>query len=228
MINRLSIRGNFSYGEILELQKKEFLKRVGCKKDGSPLPEDVVFFVEHLPVYTLGINGKREHVLMSADLLKEKGIEYYEIGRGGDVTYHGPGQITMYPIIDMERYRLGVKDYVWLLEETVIQTIREYGIKGGRIEGKTGVWIDINSPYERKISAIGIKCSRFVSMHGLALNVSSDLSAFGGIVPCGLTQGVTSISKELRQEINLNEVEEKLWVNFTGLLLPRILSRENS
>lgn len=228
MIDKISIRQTLKYEEVLNLQISEFTKRVECRKNGVTLPGDTVFFVEHFPVYTIGKHGKMSNLLLSAEEMDKKNIEWCKTGRGGDITYHGPGQLTVYPVIDLMRYHLGVKDYVHLLEETVIRTLKEFGIRGERIEGKTGVWIDAFTPKERKICAIGIKCSRHVSMHGFALNVGSDLKDFSGIVPCGLSAGVTSISKETGREVSLDEVEPVLWENLTYLLQLRIPSQGNS
>lgn len=219
MIEKLSIRQSLSYTEVLTLQTAEFEKRVECRKNGTPMPGDVVFFVEHKPVYTIGKHGDISHLLMPQNLLKERGIEFVEIGRGGDITYHGPGQLTVYPILDLQRYRLGVKDYVNLLEETVIRSLTDYGLSGCRIEGRTGVWLGKGTPKERKICAIGVKCSRYVTMHGFAFNVGSDMSAFSGIVPCGLSQGVTSLALEKEgQQFSLDDVESHLWRHLTELL----------
>lgn len=228
MIEKKSLRQEKSYKEVLELQLEEFNYRVQKRKEGIPMPGDIIFFVEHRPVLTIGKHGHHSNLLVSEQFLASHGIEFMELGRGGDITYHGPGQLTVYPILDMMRYHLGVKDYVWLLEEAVINTISNYGIKGDRIEGKTGVWLGKGTPHERKISAIGIKCSRFVSMHGLSLNVGPDLSGFSLINPCGLSQEVTSLSIESDLELSLDEVENLLWENLNRLLLPRILSQGNS
>lgn len=228
MIRKISIRQNSGYEEVLALQKTEFSKRVDCKKNGLSLPGDVVFFVEHKPVYTLGRHGDESHLLLMPEILKERNIEFFHLQRGGDITYHGPGQLTVYPILDLQRYHLGVKDYISLLEETVILTLAEYNLKAERIEGKTGVWICKNNGEQEKICAIGVYCSRYVSMHGFALNVGKDLSYFTGIIPCGLTQGVTSVSRELNREISLDEIEEKVWNNLRRLLLLRIPSQEIS
>ena len=225
---RKSIRGSLSYAEVLRLQTFEFDRRVECRKNDIPLPEDVVFFVEHRPVYTLGRHGHESNLLLPPDVLVAKGIEFFRTGRGGDITYHGPGQLTVYPVIDMMRCGLGVKDYVHLLEEAVISAVAKFGICGERIEGKTGVWIGKGTRCERKISAIGVRCSRHVSMHGLALNVGSDLTAFSGIVPCGLQAGVTSISIEAGREVTLQEAEDALWETLTRLLRSRIPSQGNS
>lgn len=218
MISSVVLPSNLSYRKILDIQEKEFNKRIECRRNGCPLPEDIILFAEHAPVYTLGFHGNLSHLLLTEEELKIKKIEYLKINRGGDITYHGPGQITVYPILDLLRLRLGVKDYVWLLEQSVIDTLEVFGIRGGRIEGKTGVWIGRNSLNERKISAIGIKCSRHISMHGLALNVSSDLSGFSGIIPCGLPSPVTSVSIEAGKEIQLEEVRKVLKKNLISLL----------
>ena len=216
------------YEEMLEIQTLEFERRVAFRKDGRLLPEDLILFVEHKPVYTLGRHGKVENLIADRTSLQENNISLYHIGRGGDITYHGPGQLTVYPILDMQRYRLGVKDYVDLLEEAVIRTIAEYGIRGERVEGATGVWIK-DERGERKISAIGVRCSRHVTMHGLALNISSDISGFTRINPCGFTdKGVTSISLERGTDTDFDEVVGKLKRNLTRLLQLRIASQENS
>lgn len=225
---KVSLRQQFSYEEVLNIQISEFERRIKLRKNNFLLPEDVVFFVEHRPVYTIGLHGDISHLLKSPDDLHNDNIEFAKIGRGGDITYHGPGQLTVYPIIDLQRLKLGVKEYVSILEEAVILTIESYGIKGERIEGKTGVWVGKGTLNERKICAIGIKCSRFVSMHGLALNISADLVPFSGIVPCGLPNEVTSISKEVGYEVSLDEVESKLWHSLKTLLQPHIPSQGNS
>ena len=198
------------------------------RKNGEPPIDDIVYFAEHQPVLTLGLHGDMEHLVVSEDLLKYQGVEFVKINRGGDITYHGPGQLTAYPIIDLLKYHLGVKEYVNLLEQAVIDTIAEFGITGDRIEGKTGVWIGKGTDRERKISAIGIKCSRFVTMHGVALNVGSDLSGFRYIVPCGLPQGVTSISTETGHEVGVDEVLPIFRYHLICLLQLRIPSPEIS
>ena len=215
------------YDRILEIQTAEFAKRVECRKTGLSLPDDVIFFVEHLPVLTLGKHGNSENLVVDKVSLEARGIGLFHIGRGGDITYHGPGQLTVYPIIDLIRYRMGVREYVSLLEEAVILTIKDYGIEGKRIEGATGVWIG-DAPGERKISAIGVRCSRSVTMHGLALNIGPDLSGFSLINPCGFKdKGVTSISNEIGEVVDFEEVVEKLKENLIRLLLQRIPSPEN-
>ena len=177
-----------------------------------------LLFVEHPHVYTLGKSGDEANMLISAIQLQAEHAEFVKVNRGGDITYHGPGQLVVYPIIDMANFGLGVKDYVDRLEEVVIRTIEEYGIKGERLEGATGVWIEAHTPRARKICAIGIRCSRFVTMHGFALNVNTDLNYFHYINPCGFRdKGVTSIAQELRREISLQEVKERVKYHFVDL-----------
>lgn len=156
-------------------------------------------------------------------MLSLKGIKLFEIERGGDVTYHGPGQLVVYPLIDLEAHHLGVKSYIHILEESVIRTIAHYGIKGERVEGATGVWIDAGTSHERKICAIGVKCSRFITMHGLALNVNTDLQQFSLINPCGfIDKGVTSIASEVGHPVNFKETARLLTDNLLKLLnLPK-------
>lgn len=177
-----------------------------------------LLFVEHPHVYTLGKSGDEANMLISAIQLQAEHAEFVKVNRGGDITYHGPGQLVVYPIIDMANFGLGVKDYVERLEEVVIRTIEEYGIKGERLEGATGVWIEAHTPRARKICAIGIRCSRFVTMHGFALNVNTDLNYFHYINPCGFRdKGVTSIAQELGREISLREVKERVKHHFVDL-----------
>ncbi|MDE6409795.1 MAG: lipoyl(octanoyl) transferase LipB [Muribaculaceae bacterium] len=166
---------------------------------------------EHLPVYTLGFHGKASNMLLNEEELSKRGCELVRIERGGDITFHGPGQLILYPIIDLEIHSLGVKKYISILEESVIILLKDYGIKGERIEGATGVWLDKGRNNERKICAIGVKISRGVTMHGLALNVNTDLQAFSAINPCGFVdKGVTSIQKELQKEVDMSKAKERL------------------
>ena len=175
-----------------------------------------LLFVEHPPVYTLGKSGKSENVLLNEGERKERGIEFFHTNRGGDITFHGPGQIVGYPIIDLENFFTDIGLYLRSLEEVIILTLREYGIEAGRSKGETGVWIDPDRVgFERKICAMGVRCSRWITMHGFALNVNTDLSYFGGIVPCGIqNKQVTSIAKELGSEVSMEEVKRKLVRNF--------------
>ena len=200
-----------SYKEAWGLQHSLFDRMVTLKKEGSKPDKEYILMVEHPPVVTLGKHAKRENVLLPREMLAGRGIEVYEIERGGDVTYHAPGQLVVYPILDLEKHGIGVKEYVHRLEEAVIKTISEFGIRGERIEGASGVWIGKGSPAERKICAVGVKCSRFCTMHGLALNVNNDPEGFRIINPCGfIDKGVTSIAKEIGREVDIEKVKERL------------------
>jgi len=184
------------------------MELIKAKKLQGMEPENFLLFVEHPHVYTLGKSGLEANMLISAIQLQAKQAEFVKVDRGGDITYHGPGQLVVYPILDLESFKLGVKDYVDRLEEVVIRTIAEFGIRGERLAGATGVWLDAHLPTARKICAIGIKCSRFVTMHGFALNVNTDLNYFNYINPCGFVdKGVTSIAKELDREVSMEEVK---------------------
>jgi lipoyl(octanoyl) transferase len=178
--------------------------------------EHRLLMVEHNPVFTLGKTGKREHVLVSEEQLKNLGIEFFHINRGGDVTYHGLQQIVGYPILDLDKFKTDLGWYLRCLEQVIIDVIAEYGLKGERSDGETGVWLEPNDPFmARKICAMGIKCSRWITMHGFALNVNTDLSHFEFIVPCGI-QGktVTSLEKELGHTVNYEAVKEKIKKHF--------------
>ena len=222
------------YEPVLNRQQSLFDELIQKKIYRQPF-EEYVLLGEHPDVITMGRRAKESNVLLSTEILNRKGIKVYHIGRGGDVTYHCPGQLIVYPILDLEKHSLGVKDYVNILEETVIILLRNYGIKGERIEGATGVWIGKKTEKERKISAIGIKCSRYCTMHGLSLNVTSDLKGFSMINPCGFQdKGVTSIENEikdhrklgLKEESNfgkesiINKVKEDFLHIFFGLIFP--------
>ena len=174
---------------------------------------------EHPPVYTLGKSGKKENVLMSDEELAANDIGFFNTNRGGDITFHGLQQLVGYPILDLEKYYTDIGKYLRNLEEVVILTIAEYGIKGGRSKGETGVWIDEDIPgRERKICAIGVRCSRWITMHGFAMNVNTDLSYFNNIIPCGIeNKQVTSIQKELGYTVNYEQVKEKLKRNFESV-----------
>ena len=175
-----------------------------------------LLFVEHPPVYTLGKSGKMEHVLINEDERKEKGIDFFQTNRGGDITFHGPQQIVGYPIFDLEKFYTDIGRYLRELEEVIILTLAGYGIVAGRSAGETGVWIDAQiKGRERKICAMGVRCSRWITMHGFALNVNTDLSYFNYIVPCGIqNKKVTSIKEELGRELPMEDVKENLKKNF--------------
>lgn len=207
------------YGEMLEKQRSLFSDMVTNKKTGMPIEREFLFLVEHNPVVTLGKHAKESNVLLPEEILLNQGVSVFHIERGGDVTYHGPGQLVAYPLIDLEAHRLGVKDYVNLLEEVVIRTISDFGIRGERVAGASGVWIGAGTPSERKICALGVKCSRFVTMHGLALNVNTDLNGFRLINPCGfIDKGVTSMAKELNGSVDMKLLKNRFLANFKALL----------
>jgi len=191
--------------------QRKLQNRLEGKADGEGT-EDVLLFVEHPHVYTLGKSGDAFHLLVSEEKLREIGATYYPINRGGDITYHGPGQIVGYPLLDLEHFFTDIHKYMRYLEEAIIRTIAHYGLVGGRIDGLTGVWLDIDDPKKaRKIAALGVKCSRWLTMHGFAFNVNTDLNYFNHIVPCGITdKKVTSLSNELGREMDMDEVKRIL------------------
>nr|WP_242691592.1 lipoyl(octanoyl) transferase LipB [Pedobacter sp. SYSU D00823] len=177
-----------------------------------------LFFVEHPHVYTLGKSGKPENLLMDEHGLEDKQATYYKINRGGDITYHGPGQIVGYPILDLENFFTDIHLYLRTLEEAIIQTLAHYGIESGRYEGYTGVWLDADNDKARKICAMGVRCSRWVTMHGFAFNVNADLAYFKNIVPCGIDdKDVTSMERELGRKMDIEEVKVVLKSKIAGL-----------
>lgn len=213
------------YQDILDLQEKIFTNLIKSKREKQP-EQEYILLGEHPPVLTLGRRAKDSNIIVPKKILDNQGINIYHIGRGGDVTYHCPGQLIVYPIIDLEKHKLGVKDYVYLLEEAVIKLLQKYDIKGERVNGATGIWIGKDRRNERKICAIGIKCNHFCTMHGLALNVNSDLSGFSYINPCGFTdKGVTSMEKEMRaaeqiDDFFLGKVKRQFLDIFFSLIFP--------
>jgi lipoyl(octanoyl) transferase len=210
--------GTVPYAEAWDRQHRLFDEVVTAKQTGTE-HIDRLIFVEHPPVYTLGRSGKQNNMLLSEAQLQAIGATLYHIDRGGDITFHGPGQLVAYPIIDLERFSLSLKQYVAVLEEAVIRTCAAYGVKGERVEGATGVWLDKSTPRERKICAIGVRSSHFVTMHGLALNVNTDLNYFRYIHPCGfIDKGVTSLALECGHPIDMQEVKQRLEVEFKELL----------
>ncbi len=178
-----------------------------------------LLFVEHSHVYTLGKSGDFENLLVTEDYLKEIDATFYKINRGGDITYHGPGQIVGYPILDLENFFTDIHKYLRLLEEIVILTLKDYGITSERSKGETGVWLDVGTPFARKICAMGVRASRWVTMHGFALNVNTNLGYFDNMIPCGIKgKAVTSLNVELGvAEVNMNDVREKLLHHFLNL-----------
>lgn len=216
--------GLVDYKEAWDRQEAVFGKTVKLKTDmrnrsieqpgstDNELTPNYLVFCEHPHVYTLGKSGKPEHLLLNEQGLTDKQATYYPINRGGDITYHGPGQIVGYPILDLDNFFTDIHLYLRTLEEAVILTMADYGLKGERYEGYTGVWLDPDDAAKaRKICAMGVRCSRWVTMHGFAFNVNTDLDYFGNIVPCGIDdKAVTSMQRELGQTVDTNEVKKNL------------------
>ena len=198
------------FEEIVELKRKN-------RAENTEVPTPNYFlFVEHPHVYTLGKSGHMENLLIDEAALAKKGASFYKINRGGDITYHGPGQIVGYPIIDLENFFTDIHKYLRSLEEVIIRTLADYGIKGERSEGETGVWLDVGTPFARKICAMGVRASRWVTMHGFALNVNTDLGYFDNIIPCGIRgKAVTSLNVELSKEkVDTEEVKTHILKHF--------------
>ena len=209
------------YEETLEMQRTLFHDLINKKKLGESSNYEYLLIGEHTPVITCGKHANPDNILINKDLLKSKKIDIFNIERGGDVTFHGPGQMIAYPIIDLTLHSLGVKKYVQALEECVILLLSKYDIKGERIEGAPGVWIDKGSGKERKICAIGVKCSHFCTMHGLALNVNTDLDGFSLINPCGfIDKGVTSLAQETGEALDIEKVKKEFSDIFLRLIFP--------
>ena len=200
------------------LQEIVALKIENRRNDINKLTPNYFLFVEHPHVYTLGKSGDLSNLLLNEQQLEEKGATFYKINRGGDITYHGPGQIVGYPILDLENFFTDIHKYLRLLEEAIILTIAEYGLEGVRSDGETGVWLGIGTPFVRKICALGIRSSRWVTMHGFALNVNVNLGYFDNIIPCGIKgKAVTSMEVELGKKIDEQTVKEKLLKHFKNL-----------
>lgn len=194
------------------------VKRNNRKENLSVPTSNYFLFVEHPHVYTLGKSGDLNNLLINEEQLKKRNASYYKINRGGDITYHGPGQIVGYPILDLENFFTDIHKYLRFLEEAIIKTLAEYGISGERSKGETGVWIDVGTPFARKICAMGIRSSRWVTMHGFALNVNTNLGYFDHIIPCGIRgKAVTSMEVELGKKIAPNQVKEKILSHFKDL-----------
>jgi lipoyl(octanoyl) transferase len=211
--------GRKDYKEVWELQKDLQSRLIRQKRESETrdpttyTQNDILLFVEHPHVYTLGKSGNSAHLLKGLTELNDIDAEYVEIDRGGDITYHGPGQIVGYPILDLDRHITDIHKYLRRLEEVIIRTCADYGIEAGRIDGLTGVWVE-----NKKICAMGIRCSRWVTMHGFALNVNTDLSYFNHIVPCGIQdKEVTSLSQLTNKEIDMNEVKKSIVLHFSDV-----------
>ena len=186
-------------------------KSINRKEGKSDKTNNYLLFCEHPHVYTLGKSGDKKNLLVNEEYLKSRGATFHKINRGGDITYHGPGQIVGYPILDLDNFFTDIHKYLRLLEEAVILTLKEYGLEAERSAGETGVWFDVGTPKARKICALGVKSSRWVTMHGFAFNINSDLSYFGNIIPCGIVdKKVTSLEKELERKMDFEEVKNKV------------------
>jgi len=216
--------GTKDYKDSWDYQESLFKGIVGDKiknrrEDANIETSNYFLFVEHPHVYTLGKSGDMSNLLVTEEQLKEKNASFYKVNRGGDITYHGPGQIVGYPILDLDNFFTDIHKYLRFLEETIILTLAEYGLKAERSKGETGVWLDVGTPFARKICAMGVRASRWVTMHGFALNVNANLGYFDNMVPCGIRgKAVTSLNVELgKKEVDIEEVKEKLIRHFSNL-----------
>ena len=206
--------GRMGYSECWDLQLSLFERMLSWKREGKAQSQEnagELLLVEHDHVYTLGKSGKQQNMLISEEYLRQIGAEFFHIDRGGDITYHGPGQIVGYPILDLEQVGSSLRDYIDSIEESIIGVCGQWGIEAGRIAGASGVWIEPDSPRARKICAIGVRASRYVTMHGFAMNVKTDLKYFNHINPCGFVdRGVTSLEKELGHEVDFEMVKSQI------------------
>lgn len=215
--------GHIDYKQAWDYQEKLFdqiiaIKRQNRKEETNLETQSYLLFCEHPHVYTLGKSGDEKNLLVNEEYLKSRGATFHKINRGGDITYHGPGQIVGYPILDLENFFTDIHKYLRFLEEAVILTLSEYGIESGRSDGETGVWLESGTENARKICALGVRSSRWVTMHGFAFNVNPDLDYFGNIIPCGIVdKSVTSMEKELGKKIDIQEVRDKLKVHLASI-----------
>ncbi|MDX1828817.1 MAG: lipoyl(octanoyl) transferase LipB [Lutibacter sp.] len=211
------------YKDTWDYQEKLFKEIIDVKienrKNDTQKPTPNYFiFVEHPHVYTLGKSGDIQNLLLSEEQLIAKGASFYKINRGGDITYHGPGQIVGYPILDLDNFFTDIHKYLRFLEEVIIKTLAEYGLQSERSKGETGVWLGVGTPFARKICAMGVRSSRWVTMHGFALNVTTDLGYFDNIIPCGIKgKAVTSLEAEINRKVPLEEVKSKILKHFSEL-----------
>ncbi len=221
--------GKIDYKECWDFQEEIFaeilaVKSTNRKENKTVSTKNHLLFCEHHHVYTLGKSGDEKHLLVNEEYLKSRGATFHKINRGGDITYHGPGQLVGYPILDLDNFFTDIHKYLRFLEEAVILTLREYGLESERSPGETGVWFDVGTPKARKICALGVKSSRWVTMHGFAFNINSDLSYFGNIIPCGITdKSVTSLQKELGKEMDMEEVKNKVKSHLIDLFEMKII-----
>lgn len=217
----------WDYQELLFKQTLDIKIKNRREEAGLETPNHFLF-VEHPHVFTLGKSGDLSNLLVDEKQLTEKGAKFYKINRGGDITYHGPGQIVGYPILDLDNFFTDIHKYLRLLEEMVILTLEEYGLKAERSEGQTGVWLDVGTPFARKICAMGVRASRWVTMHGFALNINSDLGYFDLMVPCGIKdKAVTSLNVELgKVKVDMDEVKQKLLRHFETLFQASVINKK--
>ena len=221
--------GLIDYKKCWDFQEELFaeiltVKSSNRKENKTVATKNHLIFCEHPHVYTLGKSGDEKNLLVNEDYLKSRGATFHKINRGGDITYHGPGQIVGYPILDLDNFFTDIHTYVRFLEEAVILTLKEYGLESERSPGETGVWFDVGTPKARKICAFGVKSSRWVTMHGFAFNINSDLSYFGNIIPCGIAdKKVTSLEKELSKKLDIQEVKNKLRAHLVHLFEMKII-----
>ncbi|NDI98386.1 lipoyl(octanoyl) transferase LipB [Flavobacterium sp. LaA7.5] len=227
--------GEMDFKEAWDRQEMLFkdildIKIKNRREETNVVTPNYFLYVEHPHVYTLGKSGDIENLLLNEKQLAEKGAVFYKINRGGDITYHGPGQIVGYPILDLDNFFTDIHKYLRLLEEVIILTMAEYGLAGTRSEGETGVWLDAGTPFARKICAMGIRASRWVTMHGFAFNVNANLGYFDNIIPCGIKdKGVTSLNVELGvDKVNEDEVKEKIVKHFAALFEAEVLINANA
>ena len=214
--------GRINYKEAWDLQENIFSGVLNSKSenrnrsdDNQVRTTDYLLFAEHNPVYTIGKSGDMKNLLANKNQLEELGIEFFKINRGGDITYHGPGQLVGYPILNLDHFFTDIHRYLRTLEDVIIDTLFDYGLKGGRISGETGVWLDTETPFARKICAMGVRASRWVTMHGWAFNINTDLKYFQHIIPCGITdKSVTSLNIELGKEIDMLDLKQKVKYHF--------------
>jgi lipoyl(octanoyl) transferase len=227
--------GIIDYKKAWDYQEELHKKVVDIKLNNRQINEleqiktpNFLLYCEHPHVYTLGKSGSEENLLLNELQLADNNAQFYKINRGGDITYHGPGQLVVYPIFDLENFFTDIHKYLRFLEEAVILTLQEYGIKAGRVQGLTGVWIEGDNPIKaRKICAMGVKCSRWVTMHGIGFNVNSELSYFKNIIPCGIDdKAVTSMEKELGKKVDMEELKKKLLDNLANIFDFDYVSKE--
>lgn len=226
--------GLMDYKDCWDYQEKLFNEIIQQKIANRDLPaekqiatKNYLLFVEHPHVYTLGKSGDEKNLLLNENQLQQKDATYYKINRGGDITYHGPGQLVAYPILDLDNFFTDIHKYLRFLEETIILTLKDYGIEAGRSKGETGVWLEESNLLKaRKICAMGVRCSRWVTMHGWGFNVNADLNYFNNIIPCGIQdKSVTSLNKEVGHEVNMHEIKEKLKFHFSNLFGAKLVEK---